>query len=128
MKIIIDTDKKIVEVPKAMKEAHESQVKVDKMLGNESNSILSQLNLKDYKIVSKQINTRVGDKTTAKDIENFMKKIKDSQKDLYEEYIELKNKVVRTTVKGTEIKTNFLNIRKWFYEKFPNQDLNNKKA
>lgn len=126
MKIIIDTDKKIVEVPKAMKEAHEYQLKVDKMLGKESSSILSQLDLRDYKVISKHINTRVGDKTTAKDIDNFMKKIKDSQKDLYEEYIELKEKVVKTTAKGTKVKTNFLNIKKWFYEKFPDQDPNKK--
>ena len=35
---------------------------------------------------------------------------------------ELKNKVIKTTEKGTQIKTNFLTIKKWFYEKYPSQN------
>ena len=37
-----------------------------------------------------------------------------------------KEKVVKTTAKGVKVKTNFLNIKKWFYEKFPDQDPNKK--
>ena len=51
-----------------------------------------------------------------------MNSVKDTDKDNYKEYVELKNKVVKTTEKGTKIKTNFLTIKKWFYEKYPSQN------
>lgn len=121
MKIIIDTEKKSVEVPNDFKKAYDSQVKVAKMLGKESDSILSMLDIKDYKVVSKQVR-KVLDNTNAKTIEDFMKKVKESNKDKYEEYKELKEKVVKVSPKGKQIKTNFLTIKKWFYTNFPEQN------
>lgn len=116
MKIIIDTDKKTIEVPKKLKEASE-------LLGHKS--VLDSVNIDDYKIIIKSttINkNRVVDKTNAKTIEDFMNKVKDSDKDTYKEYVELKNKVIGTTKNGKEVKTNFLTIKKWFYEKYPSEN------
>lgn len=121
MKIIIDTEKRSIEVPKEMKEAYDSQVKVAKMLGNENNSILDMLDIKDYKITSKQVR-RIVDNTNAKSIEDYMNNIKDSKKDLYEEYVALRDKVIKTTPNGKKVKTNFLTIKKWFYKNFPSEN------
>lgn len=123
MKIIIDTDKKSVEVPNNIREAYNN---ISKECGNISVLDMVNVDIKNYKVVSKQVAKVVGDKTTAKDIENYMNKIKESNKDLYEEYVTLKNKIIKTTAKGTKIKTNFLTIKKWFYSKFPDQNPNKK--
>ena len=121
MKLIIDTDKKMVEVPSEFKVAYENLSKANKMLGKENQTLMSMLDLSDYKVVAKQTRA-VKDTTNAKTIETFMNSVKDTDKDNYKEYVDLKNKVVKTTEKGTQIKTNFLTIKKWFYEKYPEQN------
>ena len=125
MKIIIDTEKRTIEVPSEFKEAYEGQAKMNKMLGKEKESIISNLDISDYRIVSKQAR-KVLDKTNSKTIADYMEKVKDTKKDLYEEYINLKNKVVKTTATGKEVKTNFLVIKKWFYDNFPSENPFNK--
>lgn len=117
MKIVIDTDKKTIEVPSSFLKA---SAEINKMLGKKSESILDNIDTKDYKIITKQ-ERKVVDKTNAKNIEDFMKKVKDTDKDLYEEYKSLKDRVVKVSPNGKQMKTNFLVIRKWFYEKFPDQ-------
>lgn len=105
MKIIIDFDKKIIEVPKKIKEASD-------MLGHKS--ILDSVNINDYKIVVKSTTTnknRIVDKTNKKTIEDFMNKIKDSKKDIYEEYLKL-----------VEGKITFLKLKQWFYKNFPSEN------
>lgn len=119
MKIIIDMEKKTIEVPKKIKEASET-------LGKKS--VLECIDTNDYKVIVKSntTKTRVLDKTNKKTIEDFMNKIKDSKKDLYEEYVNLRDKVVRITDTGKEVKTNFLDLKKWFYNKFPSENPFNK--
>lgn len=121
MKLIIDTDKKVVEVPSEFKLAYENQAKMIKMLGKENQTLSSMLDLSEYKVVAKQTRT-IKDTTNAKTIETFMESVKDTDKDNYKEYVDLKNKVVKVNEKGTKIKTNFLTIKKWFYEKYPEQN------
>lgn len=121
MKLIIDTDKKVVEVPSEFKLAYENQAKMNKMLGKENQTLSSMLDLSEYKVVAKQTRT-IKDTTNAKTIETFMESVKDTDKDNYKEYVDLKNKVVKVNEKGTKIKTNFLTIKKWFYEKYPEQN------
>lgn len=117
MKIVIDTEKKTIEAPSSLVKAN---AEINKMLGKKSESILDSIDTKNYKIIAKP-DKKIGDRTNAKYIEEFMKKIKDTNKDLYEEYRELKDKVVDISSNGKPVKTNFLVLRKWFYEKFPNQ-------
>jgi hypothetical protein len=121
MKLIIDTDKKMVEVPSEFKVAYENLSKANKMLGKENQTLSSMLDLSEYKVVAKPTRA-IKDTTNAKTIETFMNGVKDTDKDNYKEYVDLKNKVVKTTEKGTQIKTNFLTIKKWFYEKYPEQN------
>ena len=121
MKLIIDTDKKVVEVPSEFKLVYENQAKMNKMLGKENQTLSSMLDLSEYKVVAKQTRT-IKDTTNAKTIETFMESVKDTDKDNYKEYVDLKNKVVKVNEKGTKIKTNFLTIKKWFYEKYPEQN------
>lgn len=113
MKIIIDTDKKVIEVPNELKKAYD-------LLGNNCNSILSLVNTSDFIIKGKSNNTN-GDKTNQADIEAFMESVKDTEKAKYEEYTKLKNAKVGKSKNGKPIKTNFLNVKKWFYENFPDQ-------
>ena len=105
MKIIIDFDKKTIEVPKKLKEASD-------MLGNKS--ILDSINVNDYKIIVKSTTNnknRIVDKTNKKTIEDFMNKVKDSKKEIYEEYLKL-----------IEGKISFLKLKQWFYTKFPSEN------
>ena len=121
MKIIIDTDKKSIEVPHDFKVAYDNNVKMNKMLGRDTESILSMLEIKDFKIVATQ-NRSVKDTTNSKDIEKFMNNIKATDKAKYEEYKELRDKIVKHSPKGTPIKTSFLIVKKWFYENYPEQN------
>lgn len=123
MKIVIDTEKRIIEVPKKLKNAYESQLELDKMLGNEVKSIVNFIDTKDYTIIVKPVYSnpnRKKDTTNAKSIQEFMNKIKESNKDLYNEYVELRDKTYEKN--GKKVKTNFLIVKKWFYEKFPEQN------
>ena len=121
MKIIIDIDKKTIEVPENLKKAYEEQLNVDKMLGNKSKSILEQLNTSEYKIISKHKNSKA-DKTSLKDIEEYMNSIKSTNKEKYEEYTALLNKGGELKKDGKPKKTNFLIIKKWFYTNFPEKN------
>ena len=121
MIITINTEKKSVEVPYDFKEVYENQKKYNKMLGKETPSILSILDLNNYSVVAKQTR-KVVDKTNSKVIDDFMNSVKEKDKDNYDEYLSIKNKVVKTTSKGTAVKTNFLTIKKWFYSKYPEQN------
>ncbi len=121
MLIIINTEKKSVEVPHDFKEVYENQKKYNKMLGKETPSILSILDLNNYSVVAKQTR-KVVDKTNSRVIDDFMNSVKEKDKDNYDEYLSIKNKVVKTTSKGTAVKTNFLTIKKWFYSKYPEQN------
>ena len=117
MKIVIDTERKTIEAPSSLLKAN---AEINKMLGKKSESILDSIDTKNYKIIAKQEN-KTADRTNAKYIEEFMNKVKDTNKDLYEEYRKLKEKIVKVSSKGKPIKTNFLVVRKWFYKNFPDQ-------
>ena len=91
------------------------------MLGKENQTLSSMLDLSEYKVIAKPTRA-IKDTTNAKTIDTYMESVKDTDKENYKEYVELKNKVVKTTEKGTKIKTNFLTIKKWFYEKYPSQN------
>lgn len=121
MKIIIDTNKRSIEVPGELREAYIKQVKVDKMLGEESKSILDLINIKDYKIIEKRI-VKIKDTTNKETIENFMNNVKNTDKDKYEEYVALRDKIIGKTKNGKPKKTNFLTIKKWFYENYPSEN------
>lgn len=121
MKVIIDIDKKSIEVPNKIKDAYEKQVEVNKMFGKNSGSILDMFDLSDFKVVSTQTRS-VSDKTNAKDIDDFMKGVKDTDKDKYNEYVRLRDNIVGKSKNGKPLKTNFLIIKKWFYENYPNQN------
>ena len=118
MEIIINTEKRTIEVPKDVREDLESRNKLNKKFGREEETILSMLDVRDYKVVSKATK---GVKDTLKkaDVESYMLSIKDKEPKLYEEYVELRDKVVETTDNGKEIKTSFLTIKAWYYKKFP---------
>jgi hypothetical protein len=120
MKIILDTESKSAEAPYELKELMEGQQKFNKAFGKSKSANLSDvIDLTEYKITYKQNRTKV-DKTNSKDINDFMENIKDTDKDLYKEFIALRDKEVSKTKSGKPIKTNFLIIKKWFYEHFPN--------
>ncbi len=129
MKIVIDIDKKTIEVPKKLKKAYESQLEIEEMTGKRSNSILDMLNLADYQIITKIVvsnENRKVDKTNAKTIEDYMNKVKTTDENLYNEYIALKNKVVGKSKNGKDLKTSFLDVKKWFYNNFPEEKPNKK--
>ena len=91
--------------------------------GNEVKSIVNFIDTKDYTIIVKPVYSnpnRKKDTTNAKSIQEFMNKIKESNKDLYNEYVELRDKTYEKN--GKKVKTNFLIVKKWFYEKFPEQN------
>ena len=116
MKIIVDTDKREVVIPQEFKSAFD---KLSKELG--SKDILSFLNVSSYKIMTKQ--TRVkSDRTNAMTIQTFMEGVKDTDKEIYKEYITLRDAKVGETKNGKPIKTNFLTLKKWFYSKYPEQN------
>ena len=121
MEIIINTEKKYIKVPSEFKEAYDSQVKLEKMLGKDTNNILSVLDIENYKIVPIDSN-RIKDKINKNTIEEYMKKVKETDKTLYEEYKTLKEKEVGKTKSGKPIYTSFLVIKKWFYSNFPDQN------
>lgn len=104
MKIIIDMDKKTIEVPKKIKEASDT-------LGGKS--VLDFIDINDYRVIVKTTTNknRIVDKTNKKTIEDFMNKIKDSKKELYEEYLKL-----------VEGKISFLKLKQWFYKNFPSEN------
>lgn len=121
MKIIIDTDKKVVEVPSDFKALYDNQRKMNKMLGKEDETLSSMIDLSKYGVVAKQ-NRVIKDTTNANTIETFMNSVKDKDAEKYNEYIELKNKQVGTSKNGKPLKTSFLVVKKWFYENYPNQN------
>ena len=122
MKIIIDLKEKTIEVPKDLKATYDSQVRFNKKMGIEDTSILSTLSnigLKDYKVITKRVSTIEGDKTKQKDIDNYMESnVRNEDSQTYEEYIKLRDSYVVNS-RGIKTKTNFLTIKKWFYEKYP---------
>ena len=120
MEIIIDTEKKTITVPQEFKKGYDARTKTNKMMGIQEDSILSMLNVKDFTVVAKKTR-QVSDTITAKYINDFMTKLKDSDSKKYEEYITLKNTVVGRSKKGKELYTNFLSIKKWFYANYPEQ-------
>ena len=127
MQIIIDTNKKTIEVSEELKKAYESQIKMEQMLGIEKKSILESIGCENYKVICKPSN-RNNDKTSLADIDNFMASIKSTNKEKYDEYVELKNKPTgKKTKKGKDITTNFLTLKKWFYLNFPEQNPKNDK-
>lgn len=125
MKLIIDTEKKIVEVPSEFKVAYDYQVKANKMLGKESDTLTTMLDLSDYKVVAKQ-NRTIKDTTNAKTIADYMEGVKDTDKEHYAKYIELRDGHF-VNKNGVTMKTSFLTIKKWFYETYPKQNPFNRK-
>lgn len=121
MKLIIDTDKKIIEVPSDFKGLYDNQRKMNKMLGKEDETLSSMIDLSKYSVVAKQ-NRVIKDTTNAKTIDEFMNSVKEKDADKYNAYIELKNKQVGTSKNGKPLKTSFLVIKKWFYENYPKQN------
>ena len=116
MRIVIDTDKRVIEVPSKFKKYYENQVELAKMVGNKCGSILDMVNVEGYTITTKIVrSSKNADKTSLKDIETYMNSIKNSDKEKYQAYESLK--------KDTN---NFFTIRKWFYSNFPNQKPNKK--
>lgn len=120
MKVIIDTDKKTVEVPSTTRKQLEERNKMNRDMGLKEDTILSLLNIEDYKVISKQEKV-VKDFTNAKTIEEFMEKVKDQDQEKYNEYIELREKVVSHSKTGKPVKTSFLVVKAWFYKNYPNQ-------
>lgn len=118
MKIIIDTDKQTIEIPKQV-------VKTARELGRKTNiAIIDMANINEYRIIERETEVnpnRIVDKTTAKMIDDYMNKIKESDSSLYEEYIKIKNEVVGKTKNGKEKKNSFLNVKNWFYANFPKE-------
>ena len=121
MKIIIDTDKNVVEVPSDFKNAYDNLSKANKMLGKESQTLSTMLDLSNYRVVAKQTRA-IKDTTNAKDIDAFMESVKDTDKDKYKEYVELRDKKVGTSKNGRPLKTSFLVVKKWYYENYPKQN------
>ena len=119
MKIVIDTERKTIEVAKDFKDVYDNQVKLNKKLGKDTDTIMSMLDLSNYKVVSKQTRAVV-DKTNAKDIDAYMNSIKDTDTENYNAYIKLKHSKVKNK-NGVVAPISFLTIRKWFYEKYPNE-------
>lgn len=121
MKLLIDTDKKTIEVPKEFKDAFDNQTKIDKMLGKGTQTLSTMIDLSEFKVVAKQ--TRViKDKTNAKSIDAYMESVKDTDKDKYKEYIALRDRDNGLSKTGKKLKTNFLTIKKWFYQNYPSQN------
>lgn len=123
MKIVIDTDKKLIEVPNDFKKAYESQRKTFELIGKKCDSILSMIedteDIDNFKITSKIVRTsNNSEKITAKDIENFMNSVKDTHKEKYNEYMELKNEVKKTK-DGKERKTTHFEVLSWVKKNFP---------
>ena len=88
MKVIIDTDKKTVEVPSTTRKQLEERNKMNREMGLKEDTILSLLNIEEYKVVSKQEKV-VKDFTNAKMIEDFMAQVRKDDESKYKEYVEL---------------------------------------
>ena len=54
-------------------------------------------------------------------IEDFMAKVRKDDESKYNEYVELKEKIVKHTKDGKPIKTSFLKIKAWYYKNYPDQ-------
>ena len=120
MKIIIDTDKKTVEVPKETKKGLEERNKLNRDMGIKEETILSLLKIEDYKVISKPTNIQTfKDTTNSKTIDDYMESVKEEKKDLYNQYKTMKNNIVKTNKDGKPVYTNFLTIKAWFYKNFP---------
>lgn len=119
MKIVIDTERKTIEVAKDFKDVYDNQVKLNKKLGKDTDTIMSMLDLSNYKVVSKQTRAVV-DKTNANDIDAYMNSVKDTDTENYNEYVALKNSKVKNK-NGVVAPISFWAIKKWFYEKYPNR-------
>lgn len=120
MKVIIDTDKKTVEVPSTTKKQLEERNKMNRDMGLKEETILSLLNIEDYKVISKQVKV-VKDFTNAETIEKFMEEVRKNDEGKYKEYVELKEKITGHTKTGKPIKTSFLTIKAWYYKNYPEQ-------
>lgn len=120
MIIRINTEAKTITVPAQFKEELEAYNKIRRRKGQEVVSPLEDLELNTYSLVGETAE-RVKDHTNKETIEKFMEEVKATDKELYKEYVALRDKVVGVSKKGKEMKTSFLTLKKWFYEKFPEQ-------
>lgn len=120
MIIRINTEAKTITVPAQFKEELEAYNKILRRKGKEMVNPLDDLELNTYTLVGETAE-RVKDHTNKETIEKFMEEVKATDKELYKEYVALRDKVVGVSKKGIEMKTSFLTLKKWFYEKFPEQ-------
>lgn len=120
MKLIIDVDKKVVEVPSDFKELYDNQVKLNKRFGKDNDVLTSMLDLSEYKVVAKQTRA-IKDTTNAKTIATYMENVKDTDKSNYAKYVELRDGYI-INKNNVRTKTSFLTIKRWFYETYPEQN------
>ena len=120
MKLIIDVDKKVVEVPHDFKELYDNQVKLNKRFGKDSDVLSSMLDLSEYKVIAKQTRA-IKDTTNAKTIATYMESVKDTDKSKYDEYVKLRDSYI-VNKNNVRTKVSFLTIKRWFYENYPEQN------
>lgn len=120
MIIRINTETKTITVPTKFKEELLAYNKIMSIKGNEPMTVLGDINEAEYTVIG-ETKEREKDHLNKADIEKYMENIKTTNKDLYKEYVSLRDTVVGTTKKGKELKTSFLTLKKWFYDKFPEE-------
>lgn len=120
MIIRINTEAKTITVPTQFKEELEVYNKILKRKGKRVVSPLDDLDIENYTLVGESPE-RVKDHTNKETIDKYMEELRATDKELYKEYVALRDRVIGTSKNGKEIKTSFLTLKKWFYEKFPEQ-------
>lgn len=110
MIIKVDIKNKIIEMPKELEGTEDLLEAIDF-------STFRRV----YKKAKRTSKPGVVDKINMDIINKYMESVKASDEALYNEYIELREKVEKQTPTGKPIKTNFLRIKQWFYKNYPEE-------
>jgi hypothetical protein len=117
----IDTEARQVEVPKRITDSLKRINKENHKLGNKEENIFTYYGILDYEVVSKlkpTTKTTTGDRRTKADLDKFMETKKSECPELYQEYIEKREAVVRYTKNNVPIKTDLFTLRSWVRSNF----------
>lgn len=117
----IDTEAKQIEVPKKITDSLKRLNKEKRNLGGVEETIFSHYGILDYEIVSKiktSTSSNTGDRSSKSDLDKFMETKKSECPELYQEYIEKREAVVRYTKNNVPIKTDLFTLRSWVRSNF----------
>lgn len=122
MLIKIDTKKRKIEVPKKIYDTLERRKKENEETGAKEVSLFSEYDIMNYEVVKSTgaKGRTVGDKTTKKQLVEYMEGKKDSNPEVYSKFIALKDKVVSVNEKtGFKRTTDLFTLKAFVKKNFP---------